>query len=408
MQRFPFQPGTPRTTLGRPVPHPVNGKPALLDREQRSLRSVMNFATQLEGGGAQMVAAQLCSGFLELGVESSVLSFLYEKRSFALPGPKPSILAAGKPGLSGLPRLFVRIFQLLQRQRPDVVLSHSVYTNLFVLPLAALLGVPHRITVQHNETDDVNVLFQWLYAAFHLLRLSTHTVFVSEASHESYLRKYACFRHRSSVVKNLISIDWRSADPEVARLVDLKPGERLLFAVGRLSRQKNHAVLVEAMRRVQGCKLVIAGEGELRGELESQIQEAGLGDSVILAGEIPREKIVALFGVCDLFVMPSLYEGRSLAMLEAIQAGCSIVASRIPSFEEVLRDCRNDVALFDLESSGDLAAKLNESVASLPAWQPLEDRCQALGERAEDSGKSVNLQLCRSYCQNIGWSSCPA
>jgi glycosyltransferase involved in cell wall biosynthesis len=386
----------------------MSEKPTLLDQERRSLRSVMNFATQLEGGGAQMVAAQLCSGFLELGFESSLLSFLYEKRSFELPGPKPSILVSQKPGLLGLPKLILRIFQLLRQHRPDVVLSHSVYTNLFVLPIAVLLRIPHRITVQHNETQDVSPLFQWFYALFHLLRINTHTVFVSDASYESYLRHYRCFERDSSVVKNLISIDWRSADPAVAGLVQLEPEERLLFAVGRLSRQKNHAVLVEAMKRVQGCKLVIAGEGELRPMLESQIREAGLEKSVILAGEIPREKIVALFGICDLFVMPSLYEGRSLAMLEAIQAGCSIVASRIPSFEEVLDSCPNDVAFFDLESPEDLAAKLQEAVASLPAWKAIPQRTQSLEERAAESGKAVNVQLCRSYCQNIGWSSCSA
>ncbi len=355
-----------------------------------------------------MVAAQLSSGFLELGVESSLLSFLYKKRSFEFPGPKPSVLTARKPGVLGLPKLLLKIFQILREHRPDIVLSHSVYTNLFVLPIAAALGVPHRITVQHNETQDVCHLFRLLYALFHRCGLTTHTVFVSDASHQTYLRKFRCFQRHSSVVKNLISINWRSADCSVLDSLNLQPGERLLFAVGRLSRQKYHAVLVEAMKQVSGCKLIIAGEGELRPMLEAQIQQAGLEHSVILAGEIPREKIVALFGACDLFVMPSLYEGRSLAMLEAVQSGCTIVASRIPSFEEMLSAGENDVSFFDVDSSQDLARSLQHSIESLPSWKNLDERIQSLRERWDESEKSVNLQLCTSYCQNIGWAACHA
>jgi glycosyltransferase involved in cell wall biosynthesis len=127
-----------------------------------------------------------------------------------------------------------------------------------------------------------------------------------------------------------------------------------------------------------------------------------------LAGEIPREKVVALFGTCDIFVMPSLYEGRSLAMLEAVQAGCSIVASKIPSFEEIFAECPNDIALFDVNSSEELAQRILSAVAELPAWRSIEERVKVLQSRADDSEKAINVQLCRSYCENIGWSSCSA
>lgn len=377
----------------------------LVDRKRRSLRRIINFATQLEGGGAQMVAAQLRDGFLQLGFEASLLAFLYEKRSFELPGPKPIILAQRKPRLFQLPGLCAKILKLLWGEKPDVVISHSVYTNLLVLPIAAILGIPHRVTVQHNETQDVSFLVQKLYALFHLIGISTHTVFVSDAAHRTYLDKFKCFKNGSSVVKNVISLAWDSADSEGLESANLQTGERLLFCVGRLSRQKNHAVLIEAMKEVRGCKLVIAGEGELRLVLEEQIKAAGLQESILLLGEIPRERIVALFGVCDVFVMPSLYEGRSLAMLEAAEAGCVIVASKIPSFEELLHSCPNEVSFFDVDSPADLANKINSIVASLPQWRGLDERIRSMRSRAEDSERSVNLELSKAYCEKNGWLS---
>jgi glycosyltransferase involved in cell wall biosynthesis len=93
--------------------------------------------------------------------------------------------------------------------------------------------------------------------------------------------------------------------------------------VGRLWRQKNPHCFVEAAARVvrdtrAAVRFFLIGDGELRESLESRIAELGLGDRVRILGW--REDVPELLPALDLFVLPSRWEGLSLAILEALAA----------------------------------------------------------------------------------------
>jgi glycosyltransferase involved in cell wall biosynthesis len=99
--------------------------------------------------------------------------------------------------------------------------------------------------------------------------------------------------------------------------------------LGRLSNQKNHALLLKAFRRVldqlPGARLVILGEGPLRVELEKLREELGLAGKVDLPGFAvdPWPILVS----ADLFVLSSDYEGMSLVLVEAMHAGLRVVST---------------------------------------------------------------------------------
>jgi L-malate glycosyltransferase len=113
--------------------------------------------------------------------------------------------------------------------------------------------------------------------------------------------------------------------------------------VGRLQPVKGVAVLVAAWRYVQAAipaaRLVLVGDGPLRGELERQIDTLGIRSSVELPGrssEVPR-----LLRTADVYVQPSFQEGLPNSVLEAMSAGLPIVATRVSGNEDLVREGGN-------------------------------------------------------------------
>jgi glycosyltransferase involved in cell wall biosynthesis len=132
-------------------------------------------------------------------------------------------------------------------------------------------------------------------------------------------------------------------------------------AVGRLSAQKNHRVLLEAAERVPDAHFGIIGDGPERPSLSALRDRLGLAERVHLLGERPNGvRLVAAFNV---FALPSRYEGLPLALLEAMGAGLPVVASDLPETREVVRPGR-DGLLVPCGSSSHLAEALRHLLDS--------------------------------------------
>jgi glycosyltransferase involved in cell wall biosynthesis len=111
----------------------------------------------------------------------------------------------------------------------------------------------------------------------------------------------------------------------------LPAGARTLVMVGRLTRQKGHCYMIESMAslaaRYPDLHLLILGDGELREELQAQVVRCQLGDRVHFLGN--RHDVPDLLAASDIFVLPSLWEGLSMALLEAMASGLPVVASAV-------------------------------------------------------------------------------
>src|SRR5699024_9235843 len=84
-------------------------------------------------------------------------------------------------------------------------------------------------------------------------------------------------------------------------------------------------------------KLIFAGDGPLRADIEEEVRQNDLSQSVILLGTINREEVYNFLNCCDLFVMPSLSEGLNVSFLEAFSQGASILVSDIEQFSYPLK-----------------------------------------------------------------------
>ncbi len=154
------------------------------------------------------------------------------------------------------------------------------------------------------------------------------------------------------------------SDPRAAVREALKPGffpadARVIGTVGRLDPVKNQISLLQALaalRREQpalagGLRLVIAGDGPLRGSLEQSAADLGVADAVWFAGA--RSDTPDILRALDVFVLPSLNEGISNTILEAMASGLPVIAGRTGGNPELVQDGTTG-ALYDVGGPGEL------------------------------------------------------
>ena len=124
------------------------------------------------------------------------------------------------------------------------------------------------------------------------------------------------------------------------RELGLAPGEFAILSIGRLAKQKGLPDLVEAValvtsRTERAVKCLLAGEGPLKAVLQEQARRLGLQEQVLFLSL--RTDVGDLLAVSDMVVLPSLHEGLSVALLEAMAAGKAVVTTALGSTVEVLR-----------------------------------------------------------------------
>ena len=120
------------------------------------------------------------------------------------------------------------------------------------------------------------------------------------------------------------------------------PGERLVLFVGRLFHQKGPQVLLSSAHNLlqhdQNYKFVFVGEGPLKPSLVAESKRLGIESKVYFAGFLDDKELYNLYKVADVASFPSLYEPFGIVCLEAMSAGCPVVASNIGGLGEIISD----------------------------------------------------------------------
>lgn len=127
----------------------------------------------------------------------------------------------------------------------------------------------------------------------------------------------------------------------------------LLFSVGELNKNKNHQILIRALKLLKSKKynLLIAGEGTLKESLSEMAHREGVGSQVHFLGY--RHDIPELLQACDLYLLPSIREGLNVSLIEAIASNTKVVASNIRGNEDLVVNGENGY-LYDLLNINEL------------------------------------------------------
>lgn len=175
-----------------------------------------------------------------------------------------------------------------------------------------------------------------------------------DAGISRYGRKVCADPARFTVLNNAIDTDRFEFDPHLRDEMRSRLGieDKLVIGhVGRFEAQKNHEFLIRIFSQIHKLRpdavLLLVGDGTLRSRIEDQISQAGLSDSVILAGV--QQDVSAWYQAMDVFVLPSLFEGLGIVAVEAQTSGLPCVIS-----DTVSRECmvtRNLVSVMSLKAN---------------------------------------------------------
>jgi glycosyltransferase involved in cell wall biosynthesis len=171
----------------------------------------------------------------------------------------------------------------------------------------------------------------------------------------------------ASVVYPPVADEFRPPDPaarEATRQAYVPAGGALLVNVKRLHPLADQARLLEAMARVRARRadvtLLLAGTGPLEAELKAKARDLGLLDAVRFLGLVPNDRVAALVGAADLFVLSSLLEATPTVALEALACGTPVVSTDNPGGVELRGIFGEDVGVVPRQD----AAALAEAVLS--------------------------------------------
>lgn len=161
-----------------------------------------------------------------------------------------------------------------------------------------------------------------------------------------------CFTRRNAIIHNTCNMtETGNVDGAKAIISTIRSGGRpyLVLLPGRLQARKGHQLLLAAFRRLLAAEklspgeiqLVFAGDGPHRAEIESEIAASGLDSYATLLGAVPHQDLLALFGLVDLVVIPSLIEGFGIVAIEALSRGALVIASDAAGLDEIVRSGEN-------------------------------------------------------------------
>jgi glycosyltransferase involved in cell wall biosynthesis len=241
-------------------------------------------------------------------------------------------------------RGMVATWSRLRKLKPHLLHIHHVWpaADRYLSWLAGAAGVPHVVVTEHITGESHSGTQRALKRTE--LRQADAVTAVCGAVADSLVRDYGVERARVRVVPNGADLPDEDEERPVARRLrdelGAGPFRPLWVCPARLETQKGHAVFLDALARVRERGLdfvaVMAGEGSLRGDLERRAQAAGLGGHVRFAGQV--DPVGPLLQAADACVLPSLWEGLPLSLLEALARGRPVIASRVGGVPEAIDD----------------------------------------------------------------------
>jgi len=252
-------------------------------------------------------------------------------------------------------RIWWSLARLVKKYDIDVVQTHLLrILDFLVLPLRytarlrVVLWTFHSANFVIAERDLPR--YKWLLKpkryAHHLLyrlasRLVNGFIAVSDEVKEAMVEIIGPIQDKITVIRNGVDVKRYGQPVDKARVqsqLGLGDNARLIAVVGTLGEPKGHRYLVEAMATVApqypDVHVLFVGDGHLKEELQAQVENLNLGQQIHFLGN--RHDVPDLLAASELFVLPSLWEGLSMALLEAMAAGKPIVATAVSGTTQVM------------------------------------------------------------------------
>lgn len=338
---------------------------------------IVYLLTGLRLGGAETQVLLLAKSMIEEGAEVRVIAMesggamvdQFKKKNIP-------VTELGIKGGSDLWQGYKNLKSLIKEINPNVIHSHMIHANLLAR-IFKLFNPKYKVVcTAHNISEGSKTLM----AGYRLTRsVADWSTNVSFEAYEHYVNKGYFLKRKSSYVPNAIDTSYfdSNVSNRAALLAEFKISNEsfIFFSAGRLHAQKNHKMLIQAFNQLKDqvphVKLLIAGEGDLKAELEELIADLGIEDRVKLLGR--RSDMLHLLNLCNCFVLSSDYEGFGLVVGEAMACLKPVIATDCGGVKEVMDN------FYTLTEKGNQAAMANAMLQACKTEYPvtyLEDARQ--------------------------------
>jgi glycosyltransferase involved in cell wall biosynthesis len=292
-------------------------------------------ASHYPAGGAQEILANIAAGLQARGCDIRLIAL------YPVPGAEtgPAGPLAWRCAVESKPRspfAFINLLRGLARElsafRPDAIISALPAANIASVAAGRLAAPQAKVVITHHSPVGThNRIFNAIDSWLGRWRNVSAVVSVSESVSRSLETKRDVYCAKRHTIHNALP-------PEIERLLGNLAAERSrrgafpreVVATGRLSAQKNYPALLRAAARLPDVRIVIIGSGEDEIALKQLASELGVDRRVEFLGRRTREETLRRLSESGVFVQPSLYEGHSLALVEAAKVNIPIVVSNVP------------------------------------------------------------------------------
>jgi glycosyltransferase involved in cell wall biosynthesis len=254
----------------------------------------------------------------------------------------------------------VPIARALRAERASVFHVHQTWSLScrYGIVAAAMARVPVRIATAQLFVEMPPLAGIDLQHAL-LTRCLHRHVAVSKFVASRLQARFRVPAAKIVVIPNAAKTD-AMASPVPRSVLAPDDGTPVVLTVARLDGQKGITHLLDAISAMPRASFAIAGDGPNRAALEARAASLGLNDRVRFLGH--RQDVPSLLAASDLFVLPSLYEGLPLSVLEAMAAGVPVIATAIGGTDEVVRDGETGT-LVQPADAGALASAIARTLA---------------------------------------------
>jgi glycosyltransferase involved in cell wall biosynthesis len=251
-----------------------------------------------------------------------------------------------------------RLARYLRRERPDILHSCLFNANFHGRIAGLFSRVPFLITEEHSEHFQYNgfKMLPYKIADFILARITDFIVCCSEGLRKDIIRKEKLPAPKVVTIENCIDLErYKIAieKDEIKKRHNIKD-EFVFINVACISVRKGHIFLIESLRDIKDMgyrfKCFFAGDGPLRETLCKKCCELGLSDEIIFLGSVGN--IPDYLNASDAFVLPSLFEGLSIALMEAMLMGLPSIVTDVGSNTDLIKTGFNGTVVLPKDREG--------------------------------------------------------
>ncbi len=286
-----------------------------------------------------------------------------------------------------------RLATLLEPCRVAHLHAHFAHVPAAIAMYAALFaGIPFSFTAHANDIFERGTALQ------EKVRRAAFTAVIS-GYNRRFLEEQGCPADRIHVVHCGLDIrrySFRDAPP--------MHSPPLLFSVGRFVEKKGYHILIEALAILRGrdvpFRSEIAGDGPLYEELAAKAETVSLRDSLEMPGALPQERVKAMLGEADVFVLPCVTaksgdrDGVPVALMEAMALGVPVVSTTVSGIPELVTD--EETGLLVAEGDAEALAGALERLVADPALR------EALSRRARKTIEArFNLETIAAELESL-------